>query len=138
MTTIESLLTVQEALRANAAALTPAIWEAAERAAREIGAGSFADAWEIAISAEHDGEFYKTAVKPAIRFCARDAFPLETSKRNAWLQVARGAIQRYRAAYCSKDWTPTPGTLETLTCYFWRVCYAELIEEVKAGAELTP
>lgn len=138
MTTVESLVTIQEALTANARALQPAIWEAAMAAALKLGYDTPGDAWELAVWAQSDGELYARATRPAILFCGRSAPTLATSRRDTWQDVARRAIDGYKRAYCDKEWQPTPGTLEILTCYFEHVYYAELIAETKANGGVIP
>lgn len=128
---LEIAVTTREALQANAAALSPVIEELARHAAREI-ATAHGDAWEIALHAENDGAFYKSAVVPAIRATAHNA-----RGRLEWLNVARGAVQLYRRAFCDAAWVPTPGTLETVAAYFELVKYAEDVADCAAGRAFT-
>lgn len=128
---LEIAVTTREALVANAAALSPVIEELARHAAREI-ATAHPDAWEIALYAENSGTFYKSAVVPTIRATAHNA-----RGRLEWLNVARGAIQLYRRAFCDLDWSPTPGTLEIIAAYFETVKYAEDVADCAAGRAFT-
>lgn len=130
-TPLEIAVTTREALRANADALTPVITALAVDATKRIAA-QYPDAWEIAIYAENDGAFYKSAVVPTIRATAHTA-----RGRLEWVNVARGAVQLYRRTFCDAAWEPTPGTLEIVAAYFETVKYAEDIADCAAGRAFT-
>jgi hypothetical protein len=97
------------------------------------------DVYEMALTLENDGDFYRKHVRPVVAEAA--AQPADAPGLHQWLwirwsSVGRHAVRWYASNYATardpKSWDAPSGAAELLAAYFQSVRYDELVRDMRA------